>query len=144
MGIITSLKCQHICNSCAVAVISSLVSQLSFAAWLTLFIFEMSSLNGNHQSWWLQWRFLIEMPGINEVFHQKTCSREWFKEPTAVLSWIFVRHTDATDASAVYSYKYFSFLSFLVSEKAMKPLKKNLSNFINAVTEREDQRTYFY
>lgn len=56
----------------------------------------------------------------------------------------FVRHTDGIDASAVYSYKYFSLLSFLVSEKAMKPLKKNLSNFINAVTEREDQRTYFY
>lgn len=142
MGSITSLRCQHISNSCAAAGIGSLVSQLSFAAWLTLFIFEKSSLNGNRRSGWLQRGLLIELPGINEVSHQKTWSCEQFEEPTAVLPWIFVRCTDPTDASAVYSDKYFSLLSLLASEKTIKCLKKNLSNF-SAVTERENQRIYF-
>ena len=48
------------------------------------------------------------------------------------------------DPTAVYSYKYFSLLSFLVSEKAMKSLKKELSKFLSTVTEQENQRTYFY
>lgn len=86
-----------------------------FAAWLTLFIFEKSSLNGNHLSGWLQWGFYW-----NGWYQWTVLSKDLFlwtalKSPPLYCH-EYLRQTDPSDASAVYSCKYFSSIIFSVRE----------------------------
>lgn len=113
-GISISSKCQRISNSWAVAAISSLVSQLSFCCMINFVYFWKELFEWQSPKWVAAVRFLLKwLVSMNCLTKRQFVNS--LKSPPLYCH-EYLRHTDPSDASAVYSCKYFSSIIFSVRE----------------------------